>query len=185
MKAGRLLLLAALVGSASRVEGFVVPRPGRAVHPSPKPSFFQASSSNVETTIQPAPSETSLQKDTQVFTNDGLFAWMQPYLKIMGFVEGKTLVGAVPMSTNNNKRDAAQSAALRRQAADALQNIGDEERARRDTLGNVLVGLSLVYATWASLLADDGGLTGHVLRALLALPLFLAVGFKLSAQQGL
>ena len=120
---------------------------------------------------------------------------MQPYLNLIGFVPGNTLMGAVPIkadrnnnNNNNNKNnniDKSQAAALRQQAAQALQNIGPEERARRDQVGNAMLAVSAVYITWATLIADDGGTSGHVLRALAALPLFFAAGYKLSAQQGL
>jgi hypothetical protein len=45
--------------------------------------------------------------------------------------------------------------------------------------------LSAAYVGWASLIADDGGLSGHILRFLSVIPLFLAVGYKLSAETGL
>ena len=139
--------------------------------------------------LPPPPS--SQQQQQPAFVNDGPFAWMQPFLDIIGFVPGNTMVGAVPINatasatTSQNKLDETQWAARRQQATEALQNIGPAERERRDQVGNVFLVLSAVYATWASLLADHGGWTGHVLRALLSVPLTMAVGYKLSAQQGL
>ena len=123
------------------------------------------------------------------FQNDGPFAWMLPYMSTMGFVQGNTLMGAIPMkpdsNSNNNMVTETEAAARRQEAAASLQNIGPEERQRRDRNGNIMIALSATYVTWASFLADDGGVTGHVLRAFLAMPLFLAVGLKLSAQEGL
>eukprot|EP00977_Amphora_coffeiformis_P021289 scaffold9134_cov170-Amphora_coffeaeformis.AAC.13 len=111
---------------------------------------------------------------------------MQPFLNTMGFVEGSTLKGAVPMKTDDVKRVGdAEATARRQEAADNLQNIGQEERDRRDQIGNIMIAVSAVYVVWASLIADDGGFTGHALRALLAVPLFFATGFKLSAREGL
>jgi hypothetical protein len=120
------------------------------------------------------------------FSNDGAFAWMLPYMEVIGWKPGKMLYGALPVDVDASAVVPAETAAARRNAAaETLQNIGTDERARRDQLGNVFVAASLVYATWASLLADEGGLTGHVLRLCLAVPLFLAVGLKVSAQEGL
>lgn len=187
MKVWRPVLVAALALSQANAFAprtvFVAPQlaPGLSLQMS---STLETETENDETAtvVAPAPAGPA------VFENNGLFSWMQPYLNLFGFVPGNTLVGAVPIKTdgrNNNNIDQSHAAALRQQAAQALQNIGPEERARRDQVGNAMLAVSAVYVTWATLLADDGGTSGHVLRALAALPLFFAAGFKLSAQQGL
>ena len=130
--------------------------------------------------------ETTTSPQNKEFQNDGPFAWMQPFLNTLGFVEGSTLKGAVPTKSDGKDRvSEAEASDRRKEAADNLQNIGQDERDRRDRIGNIMLVVSAMYTVWASLIADDGGLTGHALRALLALPLFFATGFKLSAQEGL
>jgi hypothetical protein len=120
------------------------------------------------------------------FRNDGAFAWMLPYMEVIGWKPGQTLYGAMPINTDDTVVVPPATAAARRDAAaEALQNIGSDERARRAQLGTAFGAVALVYATWATLGADGGGLTGHLLRFGVAVPLFLAVGFKVSAEEGL
>lgn len=135
----------------------------------------------------------SSQSQEEGFENDGPFAWLLPYMDAIGFKQGNSVQGGIPSNSDNSKKQGggggglseAEGASRRQQASEDLQNIGPEERERRDRNGDVMIAVSVAYATWAGLIADDGGLTGHLLRALLALPLFLAVGLKLSAQTGL
>lgn len=112
-------------------------------------------------------------------------------MDLIGFQEGRTLKGAVPMMTNESEGSSSNNLSeeevkeRRRTAAENLQNISDEERTRRDQIGNIMAVVSVAYASWASLIADDGGVGGHFLRLALALPVFFALGFKKSAQAGL
>jgi hypothetical protein len=121
------------------------------------------------------------------FRNDGPFSWMQTYLEDMGVKEGKTVYyGPMAVDVDPTKRVSKEEInRLRKQAAQDLINIGPEERQRRNQAGNVMAAFTALYIIWASLIADDGGAGGHILRFLAFFPAFLAVGYKVSAQQGL
>jgi hypothetical protein len=121
------------------------------------------------------------------FLNEGPFAWMGQYLSLSGLKEGKGIMyGVFPVDVDESQRPTTEETEkLRRKAAEDLINIGPEERKRRDEAGTVMLGLAAVYIAWASLIADDGGLTGHLLRFFAVFPLFLGLGYKLSAATGL
>jgi hypothetical protein len=121
------------------------------------------------------------------FVNEGLFAWMGQYLSLAGLKEGKGIMyGAFPVDVDESKRPTTdETEKLRQKAAEDLINIGPEERKRRDEAGTVMLGLAAVYIAWASLIADDGGITGNLLRFFSILPLFLGIGYKRSAATGL
>lgn len=121
------------------------------------------------------------------FQNNGIFAWMVPYLKKMGIQEGKTLMyGPLAFDLDEaTKTSMEQAQKLRELAAESLVNIGPAERERRNQAGTVMLALSAIYISWATLFADDGGIGGHILRFLGAIPLFFAVGYKVSAKRGL
>jgi hypothetical protein len=121
------------------------------------------------------------------FVNDGPLAGMTTYLDKLGLKEGKSVYfGALTIDVDESKRNSEEeAAALRQKSAEDLTNIGMDERDRRDKAGNVMWAVSAAYVGWASLIADDGGLSGHLLRFLSVIPLFLAVGYKLSAETGL
>jgi hypothetical protein len=126
-------------------------------------------------------------KEKGAFVNDGPLAWMTTYLDKFGLKEGKSVFfGALTIDVDESKRSSEEEAtALRQKSAQDLTNIGMDERDRRDKAGNVMWAVSAAYVGWASLIADDGGLSGHFLRFLSVIPLFLAVGYKLSAETGL
>ena len=125
------------------------------------------------------------------YQNDGLFSFMRPFLEIGGLVEeGKRInlggLNPLALTTEANTEATSEDAAkLRQQAAENLTNIDDAERARRDQAGDVMIKASVIYVLWASLIADDGDFSGHVLRFLAVLPIFLAYGLKESAKSGL
>jgi hypothetical protein len=121
------------------------------------------------------------------FVNDGPLAGLSPYLDKLGLKEGKSVfMGALAIDVDESKRNSEEEAsALRQKSAQDLTNIGMDERERRDKAGNVMWAVSAVYVAWASLIADDGGLSGHFLRFLSVIPLFLADGYKVSAKTGL
>jgi hypothetical protein len=123
----------------------------------------------------------------QGFENDGPLAWLQMYLDMFGLKEGKSIAyGPIPVTIDESKRPSSDVAEkMRNDAAENLQNIGMDERQRRDNAANVMAVVAVVYATWSALFADHGGVGGHVLRFLTVIPLFLAYGYKLSAQTGL
>jgi hypothetical protein len=120
------------------------------------------------------------------FENDGLFGWMQPFLKQFGIEEGKSLnYGLISKGVDPSKRVSGEEAAKRRQAAQQqMVNIGPEERSRRDKAGNYVLLASAIYAAFACL-TDNGGLEGHFARFLTVIPFWLGYSFKLSAKEGL
>jgi hypothetical protein len=126
-------------------------------------------------------------KEKKAFVNDGPLAGLSPYLDKLGLKEGKSVfMGALAIDVDESKRNSEEeAAALRQKSAQDLTNIGMDERERRDKAGNVMWAVSAVYVAWASLIADDGGLSGHFLRFLSVIPLFLADGYKVSAKTGL
>jgi hypothetical protein len=123
----------------------------------------------------------------QGFENDGPLAWLQMYLDMFGLKEGKSIAyGPIPVNIDESKRPSSEIAEkMRSEAAMNLQNIGVDERQRRDNAANFMAVFTAVYATWSALFADHGGFDGHVLRFLTVIPLFFAYGYKLSAQTGL
>lgn len=123
----------------------------------------------------------------QGFENKGPLAWMQMYLDMFGVKEGKSIAyGPIPVNIDESKRPSSDVAEkLRNDATENLQNIGMNERQRRDNAANVMAVVTVVYATWSALFADHGEFGGHVLRFLTVIPLFFAYGYKLSAQTGL
>jgi hypothetical protein len=132
--------------------------------------------------------DTITEKDQQTFVNNGPGQWLSPFLDVFGMKEGKSLMYAIPMDVDKeaaNKVSPEESARLQKDATKNLYNIGIAERERRNQASKVTAVISVVYVVWASLIADDGGIGGHVLRFLSILPLFFTFGFKLSAETGL
>jgi len=123
-------------------------------------------------------------KKAASFGNEGPFAFMGPVLDTMGLVEGKRVVyGTLSMDVNDSERlSQEESLELRAKAAKESTNIDDAERHRRDSVGTIVLAIAAAYASWAAL---QIGFTGHVLRFLTAFPLFLGVGYKVSAKEGL
>jgi hypothetical protein len=109
---------------------------------------------------------------------------MTPFLDLFGFKEGKRMNYAIPMDvvgqSNVSKISDADAARLREEATKTLSNIGTEERERRAQAAKVFGIITALYSVWAALIADDGGLSGHILRFLSIIPLFFTVGYKLS-----
>jgi hypothetical protein len=119
--------------------------------------------------------------------NNGQLAGLSPYLDKLGLKEGKSVyLGGLAIDVDESKRNSEEEAtALRQKSTEDLTNIGMDERERRDKAGNVIWAVSAAYVVWASIFADDGGLSGHFLRFLSVIPLFLADGYKVSAKTGL
>mmetsp|Transcript_12604 Transcript_12604/g.19533 ORF Transcript_12604/g.19533 Transcript_12604/m.19533 type:complete len:239 (-) Transcript_12604:39-755(-) len=120
--------------------------------------------------------------------NDGPFSWMVPYLNIIGFQEGKTLVNAIPtIPTQAGNISEEEAVELRRKAAEDFTNIGEEERQRRGDSATIAYYVTALYAAYSALVLDDGygDLDGHLYKFLAVLPLFFARGLQLSSQQGL
>jgi len=126
--------------------------------------------------------------EPQGFVNKGPMAWMDPYLDLMGIEPGKKLnYGPLfPQSVDESDRvSTEEQEADRQRAARDLVNINQDERDRRAQASKLMAAVSVGYIFWASVIADDGGISGHLLRLASALPLFFAVGYKLSADTGL
>jgi hypothetical protein len=121
------------------------------------------------------------------FINNGPLAWMNTYLDLFGVREGKSMFyGPIPIDVDDSKRvSEEEAAALRKNAAKNLENIGNDERQRRTFAGNIFAAVTAAYVVWAALVADNGAIEGHLLRFLSILPLFFTVGYKLSAETGL
>jgi hypothetical protein len=143
---------------------------------------------NSPTSVEPVETEAVVfpEKNKQEFVNDGPLAWMNRYLDMFGIREGKAVAYGAPVDVDESKRPTPEVAQqLRQDAAKLFQNIGMDERERRATAGNIFAAVTVVYAIWASLLADQGNFEGHVLRFMSVIPLFFTVGYKLSAETGL
>lgn len=149
--------------------------------------LMTGSTSNNEDDADVATADVTASNAPSKFVNDGPLAWMSTYLDLFGVKEGKSVyLGPFPTEVVDSKRLAdSEASARRQQAAQELININDDERQRRDEAGTVMGALSAIYVVWATLIGDDGGLSGHFLRLLSAFPIFLAVGYKLSAKTGL
>jgi len=116
--------------------------------------------------------------------NDGIYSWMYPYMNLLGFKSGNTLVGAVAQEATA-EFSAVEMEALRQKAAEEMANISDDERARRGEMSNVCYAASAVYAAVSGILLDDGLFTGHLIRFAIFLPLVTARGLQISANRGL
>jgi hypothetical protein len=122
------------------------------------------------------------------FENDGPFSWMIPYLGMMGMEDGKILTYGVLTSdpdTTQQSLSPEEATAARQDAMKLMTNIGVEERRRRDQVGDIMIPLTGAYAVLSSLFLDDGGITGHLARFAIVVPIFLARGYKVSAETGL
>jgi hypothetical protein len=119
------------------------------------------------------------------FVNAGMFGFMAPFLELGGMKPGNKIVYGVLTTKVDTQMTIGDRREQERVAAKTLVNIGDQERARRDKVGTVVLTICGIYALWAALIADDGGLYGHFVR-FMVLPTFgLGYGYKLSAQTGL
>ena len=162
--------LAALLTAAAVVDAFT---PSAVAHRATRARILQSAAGN----------------DASSFNNDGPFAFMQPSLEIMGIAEGqgKAIVNGVftaPID-ESTAPPIEERLKLRDEAAKNLRNIGMTERERRNQIGTIATYVSAAYVVWASLIADEGGFGGHLLRFLAIVPIFAAAGYKTSAKEGL
>jgi hypothetical protein len=119
----------------------------------------------------------------ETFVNDGLFSFMQNFLTL--HEDGKSMAYGIPVAADESRRSSPEKvAAEREEYAKKLMNIGMEERERRRNAGETFQVVTAVYICWAALI-DQGDFTGHILRFLVVLPLFFAVGYRLSADEGI
>mmetsp|Transcript_19473 Transcript_19473/g.29179 ORF Transcript_19473/g.29179 Transcript_19473/m.29179 type:complete len:219 (-) Transcript_19473:319-975(-) len=128
----------------------------------------------------------SVGKSKDVFENDGLFAWMQPYLDLFGYTEGKTTYygPGVPVDESKFPSEEEQKK-LREKAAEDMMNIGMEERERRRQGGEIAYKAAIAYSLISSIILDDGSFGGHLARFAVIMPLFFAFGYTKSADTGL
>ena len=95
--------------------------------------------------------------------NDRMYSWMYPYLNLLGFKTGNTLVGAIIQPSNASNLSTTEADDLRQKAAGKMANISDEERTRRREMGYIcyIIAASYIFST---VLLDDGSLLGHFIR---------------------
>ena len=117
--------------------------------------------------------------------NDGLWSWLYPYLSLLSYKEGNTVVGGVATDKLTTNYSESDKDALRIKAKQDLVNISDAERERRRELSYSFYLASIVYAGLSSIILDDGSFGGHFLRFAVFMPLSLAYGLQLSANRGL
>lgn len=118
-------------------------------------------------------------------TNDGLFAWMVPYLNIIGYKRGNTLVGGMPTKTMTSSMSKEEISAIKKEALETMTNIGPAERERRSSLGRSFLVAAALYAATSALFLDDGSLLGHLTRFAVLPLLFAGRGLQTSGNTGL
>lgn len=120
--------------------------------------------------LQAKPTDNEEYEKREKFVNDGLFAWMQPYLDLFGYVEGNTVVyGAGSALDKSNFPSAVEQELLRKEAKDNMMNIGTEERKRRREAGQLAYKLVIGYSIFSSIFLDDGTISGNLARFAIAL----------------
>lgn len=126
-------------------------------------------SSRATTTTSTSTTSISNKNDDK-FENDGLFAWMQPYLDLFGFVEGNTVYYGPGVAVDpSNIPSEEEQARLRKEAVENMMNIGMGERERRRQGGEIATKVAIGYAIVSSIFLDDGSFEGHFVRLGLAL----------------
>ena len=104
-------------------------------------------------------------KSATTFINNGPFSFMEPFLDIIGFKEGRKMYFAAPLPVDpSNAPSNEEALSLRREATENLMNIGIDERERRREGGNVSFAVAAAYAAYATIVLDDGGVGGHFAR---------------------
>lgn len=120
------------------------------------------------------------------FVNDGAFSFMEPFLSVLGFKEGRTTNYGPTIPVNESEFPSEEEQQQRREKAKSeMTNIGTDERERRTNVGDISYKVAAGYAVFSSLFLDDGTIHGSLSRFAIILPLFFAVGFKTSGEKGL
>lgn len=121
--------------------------------------------------------------------NDGVFAWMVPYTKMFGLVEGNSFNSVLPgaevdQNLSDDEKNSREEIAIKN-----ISNIGIEERERRGKIGRVFYYDALLYAIVSAIFLDNGetlSLIGHILpKFAVVVPLSFARGLTLSEDTGL
>ncbi|GFH56934.1 hypothetical protein CTEN210_13410 [Chaetoceros tenuissimus] len=153
--------------------------------------YVTANSTAFQTSLQPltqsrAPTPSFQRTSTSLaaskeFVNDGKFFFMQPFLQVLGFKEGTTtFYGPAKNLDPKDYPSTEEQMKLRQKASADMVNINQEERDRRIYAGNISYKISVAYAIFAGLFLQD-----PLSRFLIVLPLFFAVGYTKSGQEGL
>mmetsp|Transcript_9983 Transcript_9983/g.11614 ORF Transcript_9983/g.11614 Transcript_9983/m.11614 type:complete len:248 (-) Transcript_9983:476-1219(-) len=109
-------------------------------------------------------------KAKEPFINDGLFGWMQPYLDLFGFVEGKTVYYGPGVPVDELKFPSTEKQQeLRKIAREEMTNISMGERNRRREGGEIATMVAIFYALFSSIFLDDGEFSGHLARFAIAM----------------
>mmetsp|Transcript_22953 Transcript_22953/g.26177 ORF Transcript_22953/g.26177 Transcript_22953/m.26177 type:complete len:206 (+) Transcript_22953:168-785(+) len=128
---------------------------------------------------------TKISYDLGTLQNDGQYSWLVPYTSLIGYKAGNTLVGGIPKEAST-KFSEEEKIELRRKAASELVNISDDERALRGKYSTYLYAAAASYAVYSSVILDDGGFGGHLIRFVGLFPLLvIGRGYQLSSQFGL
>mmetsp|Transcript_16370 Transcript_16370/g.24487 ORF Transcript_16370/g.24487 Transcript_16370/m.24487 type:complete len:177 (+) Transcript_16370:294-824(+) len=128
----------------------------------------------------------TLKAANKEFVNDGLFFFMEPFLSILGFQEGRTTNYGPTIAVKESDIPSEEEQQQRREKARLeMTNIGQDERERRINAGEISKKVAIGYAIFSSLFLDDGTIHGSLSRFAIILPLFFAVGFKKSGEKGL
>lgn len=128
----------------------------------------------------------STRTSSDIFVNDGPLAGFPAALELIGLTEGKSIAFGMFSKEVDHGQVVSEDEAIKRRAnaAAELVNIDMEERYRRKQAGDILTVVAAVYILWATLIADDGGLLGHLIRAVSFFPVFFAYAYKQSAKLG-
>lgn len=133
-----------------------------------------------------ASKHTNLNALSEEFQNDGPFFFMQPFLPLFGFTEGKTTYFGPGIDVQKSDYPIEEEQIARRLKAEKeMTNIGQDERDRRRLAGKIAYKVAIAYGIASSLFLDDGSSSGHLARFAIILPLFFASGFTKSADKGL
>lgn len=159
-------------------------RPKTALHLSaetPTSAKEEEMSTNEVGTSQKQKQTTAPSKQKEDFVNDGPFSFISNFMG--AWEDGKTMNLVVP--GEGKKLSEEEAAKQTKEFTNNLQNIGIDERERRRKAGDIMKIVTAVYVIWASLIGDNGDLTGHFVRFMSVVPLFFAVGLQKSAEKGL
>jgi len=150
-------------------EAFTMPRP--------KHTFAAAHLSSSSSLLKAAEKE---------FENDGAFFFMQPFLSVFGFQEGRSSIyGPTVEVKESDYPNEEEQQARRAKAEEDMTNIPIEERDRRRFAGEAAYKVAIGYAFFSALFLDDGSFDGTLARFAVVLPLTFASGYIKSADRGL
>lgn len=140
----------------------------------------------VSSPIPASSSKIQLNAVQKEFENDGMFFFMQPFLPLLGFKEGRTTFFGPTVEVEESEYPSEEEQlARRKRATEEMTNIGQDERDRRRLGGEIAFKVAIAYAIASSIFLDDGSFNGHLARFAVILPAFFASGYEKSADRGL